>query len=74
MKQPGTILVYDVPIELSQNDLWIYFQKKKHSGGEVLGVSMKSDINEALVHFEDCEGRKERVSWVLRVNASKSCS
>lgn len=58
-KQPGIILVSDVPSEFSQNDIWIYFQQKKNSGGEVLDVLMKTDRREAVVYFEDYEGKRK---------------
>ena len=58
-KEERTILVSELLKNITENDITIHFQRKKNSGGEVKEVELFSDKHEALVVFEDHNGKKK---------------
>lgn len=52
----GTILVSNLPEEITANGVYIHFQKKKNKGGEIREVKLQPNTKEAMVVFEDIEG------------------
>ena len=58
-KEARTVLVSELLKNITENDITIYFQRKKNSGGEVKEVKLFSDRHEALVVFEDYKGKKK---------------
>ena len=52
-----TIRVSNLPDEATESHVKIYFQRKKNGGGEVTEVRMIPNSHEALVMFEEEEGK-----------------
>ena len=52
-----TIRVSNLHDEATENSVKIYFQRKKNGGGEVTEVRMIPNSHEALVMFEEEEGK-----------------
>ena len=52
-----TIRVSNLHDEATENSVKIYFQRKKNGGGEVTEVRMIPNSHEALVMFEEGEGK-----------------
>ena len=50
-----TVLVSDLPEEVTENNVCIHFQKKKNGGGEVEKVEMLGG-GKARIIFEESEG------------------
>jgi hypothetical protein len=54
-KEARTVLVSGLPDGVSENNVFIHFQKKKNDGGEVVKVKMLGE-GRAIVVFESPEG------------------
>ena len=53
-----TVLVSDIPAEVTETEVLLYFKKKSNGGGEVAHVKLSPEEQEALVVFEEVEGKK----------------
>ena len=59
-----TIRVTNVPDQITENKLMIYFQRKKNGGGEVKEIQMFPDVHEARLVFEDVAGKIYHVHFL----------
>ena len=57
-----TVFVSGLPEEVTENNVHIYFQKKKNGGGEVKKVEMLGQ-GKARVIFEEHEGSSDYDFW-----------
>ena len=53
-----TVVVYDLPSGIQEDELIIHFQKAKHGGGDVDEVQFGEDGTVAFVIFDAPEGLK----------------
>ena len=61
-KRRRTVLVSNLPEGMTENNVWIHFQKKKNGGGEVEKVQMLGE-GKARVVFEEREGSSHNDFW-----------
>ena len=52
-----TIVVSNIPTGLCEDEIIIHFQSSKHGGGDVEDVVVLPDGHEALVTFEELNGK-----------------
>ena len=54
-KLARTVVISNIPREITKDEIHIYFQKSKHGGGEVDDIWIVKD-EEAVIVFENPEG------------------
>ena len=54
-KLARTVVISNIPREITKDEIHIYFQKSKHGGGEVDEIWMVKD-GEVVIVFENPEG------------------
>ena len=59
-----TIRVSNVPDQITENKLMIYFQRKRNGGGEVKEIQTFPDVHEARLVFEDAAGKIYHVCFL----------
>ena len=55
-KESGRIFVSGLPEGVTENNIYIHFQKKKNGGGDIEKVELLPGGKHAMVMFEDCQG------------------
>lgn len=54
---PATIMIRNLPLDISRDVLELYFSNRRRSdGGQVVDVTHDHEQQHALVTFSDCEG------------------
>ena len=53
-----TVVVCNLPPDLASDDLELYFESEKYSGGgNIAEISIKKAQRKAIIEFEDPEGK-----------------
>lgn len=65
-KESGRILVSGLPEGVTENNIYIHFQKKKNGGGDIDKVELLPGGKQAMVTFEDCQGLSILHKYICR--------
>ena len=55
-RKSGRIFVSELPEGITENTIYIHFQKKRNGGGDIEKVELLPGGKNAMVTFEDCQG------------------
>lgn len=54
---PATVMIRNLPLDISRDVLELYFSNRRRSdGGQVIDVTLDDENQHALVTFADCKG------------------